>query len=452
MGVLAVGATTLCVLGLRNGTDLEHNNVISRYLLGAVVAVCAPIALAAFAPERTWLRVIFLTAVVSFGTALSAVAFGLLSNAPVALSPAIVGCSFGLFLFLIALSPFTQNAIRLGVLAPIAALVGVAGGVGYLMLQDVLVSALSASAAAIALAGGIVVGVGVGADFAHYFAKGANARNAAAAAGHAALAPAMFSVLAAASYAGIATFHANFGMADARLIFGVGIITLFGVLTALAGATGALALIRPSEQTAVNENRRRARFAESWRPVRRILPSTTALASSAIIGVIVIIALFEVGIDAPLSLAAYILLIVAAAGLTFVSLRTSILIAALLFVSSIYAEYIYAIFGLTLLPLTERLAALTLAAIAFSQLTVSWRNASDVWRNARDITQNAMCDGLRRFLIALGGASAALVVASYAFDWSAGISTACYFTIVACIGLFMSPVLMVALSANTQRY
>lgn len=452
MSVLAIGALALCVLGVRNGTHPESNEIISRVLLGAVAAVCAPLALAAFEPERLWVRLVFLALTVSAGALLSAVAFGFLSDAPLALSPAIAGCAFGLFLFFIALSPLTRNALRLGVLAPVAALVGVAGGIGYFMLQDVLVSALNASVAAIALAGGVVVGVGVGADFAHYFAKGANARSAAAAAGHAALAPAIFSVLAAASYAGIATFHANFGIADAQLVFGAGLITFFAVLTALAGTAGALALVRPSEQTAVDENRRRARFAESWRPIRRILPSTTALAGSAIAGVIVIIAMFEVGIDAPVSLAAYILMIVAAAGLTFVSLRTSILIAALLFVSSVYTGYVYAIFGLTPPPLSDRLAAMTLAAITFSQLTVSWRNASDIWRNARDIAQNAMCDGLRRFLIALGGGASALVVASDAFDWAAGLPTAGYFATLACIGLLLSPILMVALSAHTQRY
>jgi hypothetical protein len=165
-----------------------------------------------------------------------------------------------------------------------------------------------------------------------------------------------------------------------------------------------------------------------------------------------VVALFEAGLADVVSLSVFLLLILIGSGLAFVSVRTSLLITLLLFISTVFTGYVYAVFEMTAPPMTERFAALTLSAIAFSQLTVSWRNAGDIWRSARDIAQNAMCDGLRRFAVAFGAGGAAMVACAYAFSWEAGVSAAAYFAIVAGIGLFLAPFLMVALSAQFQRY
>ncbi len=428
--------------------------LILKFLAAAAAIVCVPLALAALAPERLALRLLFLVIVTAIGVGVIAVAFGAIDIGGSAFAPprAAAGAGFGFFVFLSALAPLTRSTLRLGVFAPVAAMAGVAGGIGYFALENLLASPFSGAAAAIALTGGVCVGIGVGADFAQHFARGLAPKAAAAAAGHAAVAPAAFSVLAAASYMTIVTFKANFGAVDWRVLAAAGAAALLGAAAALVVATGVLSLFRPSEQVAVDENRRRQRFVESWRPFRRRLPATTAIAASAISGVLVIVAAFEAGVPEAASLAVFLAFMLLAAGVTFVSVRTSVLIASILLLSTIFTGYVYAAFGLAPPASAERFAALTLSAIALSQLTVSWRNASDIWRNARDIAQNAMCDGLRRFAVAFGAGGAATIAAAYAFSWPAGVGAAAYFCIHAGIGLLLAPFLMVALSAQFQRY
>ncbi|GJL92190.1 hypothetical protein [Hyphococcus sp.] len=450
--IVAVGLTSLCVLGVRNSADPASSNLILRFVLAASAVLCAPMAIAAMTPQRLMLRTIFIAVVVALGAAIIAAAFGKLDLGGMTPPKTASGTGLGLFLFFAALSPLTRSTLRLGGVGPIAAVIGAAGGIGYFALDGLLMSPFSGAAAAITLTAGVCIGAGVGADYAQHFARGLTPRSAAAAAGHSAIAPAAFSILAVAACMLIVTFNANFGAVDWRVLAAAGAAVLLSCATAMIFATSALSLFRPNEQAAVDENRRRQRFAESWRPVRRRLPATTAAAASAIVGVLIVIALFEVGLPEAVSLGVFLVLILIASGLTFVSFRTSILIAALLFTSTVFTGYIYAVLGMTAPAMMERFTALTLSAIAFSQLTVSWRNAGDIWRNARDIAQNAMSDGLRRFAIAIGAGSAATVASAYAFTWEAGVSAAAYFAIVAGVGLFLAPFLMVALSTQFQRY
>ncbi len=452
VGVLVLSSVVLCILGVRESALAQTNDIVSHLAIAGLAVLCLPMTLAALAPERLAPRILFMAVTIIVGAGLMAIAFGAFDVAWVSISPLLSGSAFGLFLFSIALAPLTRNAIRLGVLGPLATLVGVVGAIGYFALQGVLGSPFSASIIAIALAGGVSVGAGIGADFAQYFAKGMDARSAASAAGHGGVAPSVFTIFAGTIFAGLVSFHANFGMADAQIIVSAFVAVLIATMTSLVGATAALAMIQPGEQTAVDENRRRQKFAEAWRPMRKLLPSTTALAASAIAGILLVIAAFEAGIDSALTLMVFLALILGASGLAFVSIRTSLLITALLFLSFVLTNYVYLIFDLSLPALPERFAALTLAALGFSQLTVSWRNAGDIWRNARDIAQNAMCDGLRRFLIALAAGATALIVSASAFSWEEGAATAGYYIIVASVGLVFAPVFMVALSARAQRY
>lgn len=456
--VLALGLAALCILGVRHSADPHSTVLIVKFLAAAAAIVCAPLALAALTPEKLLLRILFLAVVIAAGAGLVAFAFGAIDmggqggvegGAP---PRAATGAGFGFFVFLAALAPLTRSTLRLGLAGPAAAMAGVAGGIGYFALENLLVSPFSGAAAAIALTGGVCVGVGVGADFAQHFARGLAPKAAAAAAGHAAVAPAAFSVLAAAICMLVVTYNMNFGAVEWRVLAAAGASALLGAATALIVATGVLSLFKPSEQVAVDENRRRQRFVESWRPFRKRIPATTAAAASAICGVLMLVAAFEAGVPEAASLAAFLFLILVAAGLTFVSVRASIMIAAILFLSTVFTGFAYDVFGLAPPATPERFAALTLSAIALSQLTVSWRNAGDIWRNARDIAQNAMSDGLRRFAIAYGAGGAATVACAYAFSWEGGVGAAAYFAIHAGIGLFLAPFLMVALSAQFQRY
>ena len=295
------------------------------------------------------------------------------------------------------------------------------------------------------------VGVGVGADFSMNFAKGAALRQASARGGHAAVAPAVFSVLAVCAFLIVHGWEANYGAMDWPALWGGASAVLFAVTASLIAGTAGLALSAPSEQAAVDENNRRAWFTAAWRPLRAALPVTSALAGLAIIGVFAVVALFEIGLSKTVSLFTFLAIIWASAALVFVSLRTSLLIVGLLLASAIFADYAYGLFGAAAPSLLERLSALTLTAIALGQLTVSWRNAGDIWRNARDVAQNAMSDGLRRYLLTFSAGAVALAVAAYGFDWPSGYGAAAYFVSTGALSLLFAPIMMTALSAGTAR-
>ncbi len=454
MSVFSLGVAALCVLGVRHGEDPASAVLIVKFAIAAGAVAWAPLALAAWLPQRPGLRVLSLALIAALGAAIAAIAFGLIPLGEEVLPPPrlATGAALGFFAFLAALAPLTRSTLRLGVVGPLAAIIGAVGGIGYFALENLLASPFAAPASAVALMGGLCVGSGVGADFARNFARGLTPRAAAAAAGHAALAPAAFAVLAASAFIGVVTFQANFGAVDWRLFAASGAQALLAVTAALIISTGFLSLLRASEQIAVDENRRRRLFAESWRPFRKSIPPTTALAGSAIIGILTVVAGFEAGVPAPASLGVFLFFILMAAGLVFVSIRASFLIALTLFISAVLTGYAYSAFGIAAPAMTEQFAGLALSAIALSQLTVSWRNASDIWRNARDVAQNAMSDGLRRFAIAYGGGAVSVVIAASAFSWEGGVSAAVYFCIHAGIGFFFSPFLMVALSAQPRGY
>ena len=323
-GVMALGLAVLCVLGARKYPGVLSSELILNFLTAAGLIVCAPMALAALTPQRPVLRILFLgLMVVLCGLLLSAVFGGLSAPLPFTAPKAAAGAAVGLFAFFAALAPLTRSTLRLGGVGPIAAATGVAGGIGYLALDNLLSSPFSGAASAIAMTAGVCVGAGVGADYARHFARGLTPQTAAASAGHMAIAPAAFSVLAAAAWMVVVTFKANYGMIGWRDLVGAGAEVLLASASALVFATAALALIRPSEQAAVEENRRRQRFADGWRPFRRRLPAATASAATAIAGVLVVVALFEVGLAESVSLGVFLILILIASGLAFVSVRTS---------------------------------------------------------------------------------------------------------------------------------
>ena len=451
--VLAIGMTALCIVGVRRAGAAVEPDLILGYILNAAYGVGAPVVLAAFAPRKTAGRLLFaaLVALAAGGLAFASIQ-GAAPLPGISPPPVLLTATFlGLFVFLLVLAPFFDGAFRLGALAPFASILGVAGAAGVLALETLLPGAQGAAAAAVALAAGATIGAGVSADFSIHFARGANAQTAAAAGGHAAIAPSMFAVLTVAALFALQTLSANFGAVAWSVLWGGAASALFAATVSLVIVTASLSLSARGERIAVEENRRRQWFAAAWRPVRRALPASSALAGAAIAGVAVVVALFEAGLAAPFSILPFLAVIWAAAALVFVSLRTSVLIAVILFASTALADYAYAMVGYPAPALLERLCALTLTAIALGQLTVSWRNAGDLWRNARDIAQNAMSDGLRRFLMTLGTGAASLIVTAHSFGWAEGYAAVAYFLATGAVSLLLAPVLMVAMSAKAKR-
>lgn len=445
--------TALCVVGVRRAGNAEYAGLISGYLINGLYVLGVPLLLAAATPRRSGLRILFFLVV-------GAAAAGLLFAADrgFALSPyifappkALTIAALSFFAVLAAIEPFFNGGFRLSLAAPFAALLGASGAAGFLALEGVLKAPQTAAALSVALAAGVIGGVGVGADYASSFARGASPRVAAANGGHTGVAPAMFAILAVCAFFGLHSWSVNYGAVEWPELWGAAGAVLLASVVSLVIGVAALSISKQSEQVAVDENRRREWFAGIWSPIRRILPAQTALAASAIAGILAVVALFEVGLTAPFSFLVFLGGVWAAAALVFVSLRTSLLIAGLLFASAIFADYGYSVFSVSGPGLLERLTALTLTAIALAQLTVSWRDAGDIWRNARDVAQNAMSGGLRRFLLALGAGASSLVVSAHSFGWSAGFDAAAYFLATGAVSLVLAPIMMIALSARTSR-
>lgn len=450
-GLFAIGLMALAVSGA-NARGGGATMII--FGANALYVVAAPLAVAAFQPRKRHWRLFYGLVVAA---ALGVLVFADLRPAPrwAVFSPPPAALTFaaaGFAAFLIALSPIVGNVARLASAAPVAAMLGAVGGLGYAALELRIDAAESAVAAGLALALGIAVGTGVGADFGDFFARGESRSRAAAAAGHASTALGLFSMLTVAALFCVQTFETNFGAVEWRVLWAAFAAALLAGVAALFAVAGALALAPLGERIAVNENRRRQWFRAAWRPVRRVLPPATANGVAAVAFILVVIALFETGFPSPLSVGAFFFLIWAAAALVFVSLRASLLVLLLLAFSAPLAGYAYGALGLDLPDRSARLAALALCAVAVGPLAVSWRNAGDFWRNARDVTENALSAGLPRFVMIMGAGAASLFVSAYTFGWREGYGAVLYFMATAFASLLLAPAMMTMLSGWLRRY
>ena len=450
VSILALALAALAVVGARQAGG-DAGETISLLALTAAAMLITPMATAAISP-RGGIALAGFTALLTGVTAgLVALDLGAIQTPfDIAAPPrAIVMAAFAYFLFLIALAPLARNVTRLGVLASFGAVLGVAGGAGYLALEGYLGAPGGAVAIALALTIGVGTGVNVAADFSTLFAEGEHRRRAAAAAGHSAIASSAFALMALVNFFVIYAYTSGAGAIDWLLVWVGFSIAVAAVCTGLVAVVGGLVLSNINERTALDENRRRQWFTARWRPLRLALPAVTAMATIAIAGILVVIAAFEVGITAPVRFGVFIAVLTIAAALSFVSVRTSLLIAGVLAASAFLADYAMAIVGVAAPVTQDRFAALTLGAIALGALTVSWRDASETWRNARDVVENALSDGLRRYLFIVGAGAASLFATLYALQWDGALPTLIYFLTVALIGLLLAPPAMMAMTTIT---
>ncbi|GEM_PF-1631894 len=451
MSILSAGLISLCAAGLRRA-EPGVAGLILEYVVNALYVIALPMTLVAMRPRQPLRRVILFAVIFAIGGVLVAADAGRVASLTGVSAPpyTLTLAAMGLTAFLLALAPITANTARLSAAAPLAAVLGVAGGAGYLTLEAVWGTKEGALAVSLALALGAGTGVSVGADFARFFSAGEPHKHACAAAGHSAVATAAFSLLAVAAFFGVQTFNANFGSVQWNVLWAGVTMASAAMVAALFAVTGTLSMAAISEQAAVNENRRRQWFAAAWRPMRRILPVTTAVAVTAIAGVAVVVAVFEAGFSTPVAVSVFFLLIWLAAAVAFVSLKTSILIMALLGAGAVLTGYFYAALSLELPGLPERLGALALCAAALGHLTVSWRDAGDVWRNPRDVAENALGDGVRRFAVMIGVGAGAFFVSAHSFVWEGGYGALLYFLTAAFFSLLLAPAVMMTLSARAN--
>jgi len=451
----AFALTALAVAGVRNsGASLGDRTLITSFIFNAFVIIGAPAMVAAVAPRALAPRVFAL------GLATAVVVLLVMNNdrhwftpgfADLPGTPALLA-ALGLMFYFAALAPVIGGSMALSVAGPFAAILGAAGAAGFFAMEGVLGTPGGGAALGLGLGMGAALGASIGADHARYFAAGAHTKHAAAGAAHEAIAPVMFSIMVMVAVFAVQSLSANFGALDWPMVTAAFIVAVATGVTVLFAVSGSLADARLSEVTATNENLRRRWFIRAWRPARMALPASTAFAVSAIAGIFAAIAFFESALPAPLSYLFFLVLIWAAAAIIFVSLRTSLLILALLMMSGLLSNLVFDIVGLVRPAMLESLAAFALTAVALGQLTVSWRDAGGQWRNARDIAENAMSDGLQRYLVTLGYGAAALFTAEISGAWSGGGAAAVYFICAASINLVLGPAFMTAMSARYQSY
>lgn len=455
IGVLAAGLVTMALVGSRVGAP-GAGAVLARFVSDALIALGAPLLLAALSPRGPARRAIFGLGVLVLGGALLAARSILPAGDFVQHLPggAPVSIALALFAALLVIGPFCANALRHSLLAPFAAVLGAAGGLGFLALEGFLDAPGGAAQLALGLALGLGVGYGVGAGFANRFAAGDPRRIAAAAAGHANVAIAAYGLMIMTACFALISFELNFGAVEWRYVWAGMTIASATMVSALVSVSGGLALSASSEVIAVDENRRRRWFAARWRPVRLALAPTTAVAMVAIVGIFVVIAAFESGLSDGFSVVGFILIAGLAAAIAFVSVRTSLMVMAMLAIAAILTDFALEIVTPLLGPmlsapaLPEKLPALALVSFALGQMTVSWRDAGERFRHARDVTENALNDGLRRYLFTMATGAAALALATYALGWDKGLAAVVYFLAAACIVLVIAPAAMTAMSAR----
>ena len=217
----ALAAAGLVALAVSGARKADVGETIILFAANALYVVALPMALAALTPRRIFQRILFIAAVAIIGGGLIALDRGVLQGANWVPTPpsvmTVAALCFTAFLFV--LSPLTGNVARLTASAPAASLLGVIGALGYFAVEPLLGRDEAAAGAGLALGLGVAVGVGVGVDFSRYFAKGASRKTAAAAAGHASLAPIAYSLLAIAALFGVQTFKTNFGAIEWRILW-----------------------------------------------------------------------------------------------------------------------------------------------------------------------------------------------------------------------------------------
>jgi len=128
------------------------------------------------------------------------------------------------------------------------------------------------------------VAVGIAADHAAFFARGADKRRAAGLAAREAGAPALFAVIVCAAAFPLRAQLAPLGEQTLDLVWVSGVAGALSILCALFITAGALSLHRVTEALAVEENARTQAQRRFWRPLRNALPVRSAFAAAAIVG------------------------------------------------------------------------------------------------------------------------------------------------------------------------
>ena len=446
--VISVGLVALCAAGLRLGSSADVA-AVELLATNALLIVAAPLSVAAFWPKRTAWRSLVIIVALAASVILVATDRGLITGFPFAGPPQeIIVATMGVGAFLILIGPLTGGVLRYGLPGVFASLLAVLALMGYLLIEGFFDEIQTGVFAALAITVGLVVGVSVSADFLRAFAAGARWKTAAANGGHGGVAPAAYCILIAASLGVVETLQSNFGALDWRLIWAGVTGVAVAAAASLFAIVGGLSLTTPNEIAAEIENRRHRAFRNSWRPVKLVLPTATAIAAAAITGIFIVLSVFNAGVPAAGSQAIFFALIWCSAAIVFVSIRTATLVIALLAAGALLSDYLYSILQITRPDLLSRLSAYSFAAIALGVMTLSWRDMREYWLNAREVAENALNDGARRFILAIGFSVISIFVVSRVIAWPGANALIAYLLSLALFSAVLAPAFMTAMSAR----
>ncbi|MEL7487709.1 MAG: hypothetical protein AAGJ87_10910 [Pseudomonadota bacterium] len=449
------GLAALAAAGFLRAPETAASGMrLLDFSISLAIALAVPHALAALAPRRGVGRWATAAAI----AAAFIVAFALLAGAPplqlggVSLHAASFLAGAALFGLMIAGRPLIGGLAGFGLAGPVAAIIGAVSAAALLSLEDVSAPHVIGAVATMSASFAALVSVGVAADFANAFARGGDSHFAAGVAAHRAAAPAFNAALNV-----LCVFAAGLLPAAEmldwswRMIFfaaGGGVVA---ASTALFFSAATLSLGVVTEEAASIENHRRQRFRRWWRPVRDLLPTSSALAFVAILMILAIVAQFET--YQPISLIKVGLIVgcAAAAALTYVSLRTGLFVMAALFFAMVLADWGYVLFGVAAPALTAQLTALACLAALFAQVAASWRDARSPRRKAREATEAAMIDGAYRYVASAAFAIAAFAAAAMSGLWSDAGAAGAYYALLASMGAVFAAPLMTAIGAMFGR-
>ncbi|MEO0878690.1 MAG: hypothetical protein AAFY22_03160 [Pseudomonadota bacterium] len=453
--VVAFGLTALSVIGyLRSPSQgvaegLPH---VTNFALNGLVALALPAVIAVFAPEKRSQRI-----VVAAAGAILLFAGGqiltLYQDAAPALRAAALYTASALTLLMIAPRRFFGDASSLAVAGPVTAVLGAFGAGGLISMADAVSMEVVGAIASLSLALACLVGVSLSADFVRLFASGVDAHNAAGQAAHQALAPAANAALVTVAVfsAGILPGPQQLSWTWTAIFYSAGGIVVAVAATLLV--TAASLSLRPVPETiAVGENRRQSFARALWRPIRQLLPPSSALAFVAILAIVLIVALFEAYGATTLIKLALIGLCAVAAGLTFVSVRTGFFVMAALFAAMVLIDAAIGVFGAARPQALAEMAAIAAGAALFGQIALSWRDARDPRRKPHEAAEQAMIDGAYRYILGAILGVSAFAMAAVSGLWDGGADAAWYLSCLSLVGFILAAPLMTAISALSSSH
>lgn len=456
--IVALGLTTLAMAGLTQAKQGPPPALIAGFASAALLMIGAPALAAATAPRGGRARLFVLFA---FTAAIIGIRFiGQRYLDPRAAYPLLdeagLVATLALATWLVAWRPAIGGTLRLAAAAPFIAILAAIAALGYLALDGGLTSggldARGAAALALSLGLSMAIAMNVAAGFAALFAKGAERAPAAAGAAHQAIAAAVFAVLCAGAAFFAGAVFAGTIEAALSVAWRAVAMAAIGCGAALFVVSGSLSLTIVNEKTAVQENRRRDDIRRAWRPMRRMLPATSAYAATGLVVIGAVLSVFEAERSLTPETALFIACVALASLVAFVSLRTTILIISVLTFSDLLATLLYTVTGAPVPGEGATLPALALAATAFAQLGLAWRDSAVPRLNAREITEAAVIDGAGRMFSTMGFGAAAFLVAAISGLWPDGAAAAAHFAVTTGIGLVIAPALMTAISARYGYY